>query len=209
MARHIVPGPHHRFTTGWDDATIAMFEALRASGVAKPVLTGYLPPYDPARDPDGRVASINRIRSSERHEGLLFRLIGDPVPGWEALTAPLPARFTSLHFLFADGRFNAELPIDSSIYFFVDEIAVALRAYTLGYDLYHPHRVLGWHLYNRATRVTHWADHAQWRAQNDASCKRVRALYRGRLRGRYGIGDARTVADYEAMLGEPLVAPDP
>ena len=49
-----------------------------------------------------------------------------------------------------------ELAIDPSIYFFVDEIAISLRAYTLGYDLFHPHRILGWHLYNRSTRVTHW-----------------------------------------------------
>src|SRR5690349_20509893 len=50
--------------------------------------------------------------------------------------------------------------MDPSIYFFVDEIAISLRAYTLGYDLFHPHRILGRHLYNRSTRVTHWSSNS-------------------------------------------------
>ena len=68
----------------------------------------------------------------------------------------VPARFVSLHFLFTEGSFNQEIPFDPAIYFFADEIAIALRAYTLGYDLFHPHRILGWHLYDRTTRATHW-----------------------------------------------------
>jgi Glycosyltransferase (GlcNAc) len=199
---------HHRFAPGWDEEAVAMLEELRSSGASKPILTGYLPPYDPYKDPEGRATSIFRIRPVERYEGLLFRLVGDPVADESRLSAPLPARFTSLHFLFADGSLNEDLAIDDSIYFFVDEIAIALRAYTRGYDLFHPHRVLGWHLYDRATRVTHWRDHARWRMQHDLSCKRVRALYSGRLRGKYGVGTARTVADYEALVGQPLVTPE-
>jgi hypothetical protein len=196
---------HHRFVPGWDVETIAMFEQLRAAGVRKPILTGYLPAYDPDNDPAGRLADILRIRPLERHEGMLFRLVSDPIADAARLTAPLPAKFVSLHFLFADGTFNQEVAIDSSIYFFVDEITIALRAFTLGYDLYQPHRVLGWHLYNRATRVTHWNDHARWQVQNEISCKRVRVLYSGRLQGKYGVGTARSVAEYEALVGEPLV----
>jgi hypothetical protein len=196
---------HHRFAPGWDDDAIAMLEGLRSSGVARPILTGYLPPYDPHTDPLGRASTILRIRPLERHDGLLFRLVGDPVPEGPQRAAPLPARFASLHFLLADGSFNEELAIDASIYFFADEIAIALRAYTHGYDLFHPHRILGWHLYDRATRVTHWNDHAHWQAQNEVSCERVRALYRGEVRDPYGVGTARTIADYEALIGESLV----
>lgn len=196
---------HHRFAPRWDDDAIAMLEGLRSSGVAKPILTGYLPPYDPRNDPHGRASTILRIRALERHDGLLFRLVGDPVPDAPRPTAPLPARFASLHFLLADGSLHDELAIDPSIYFFVDEIAIALRAYTHGYELFHPHRVLGWHLYDRATRVTHWSDHARWQAKHEISCDRVRALYRGLLPGTYGVGTARTVAEYEALIGEPLV----
>ena len=183
---------------------LALLESLRAAGISKPILTGYLPPYDPNHDPAGRGNNIFEIRRAYRHQGLLFRLEGDPVPNWPGLAAPPPAKFASLHFLFADGALNEELTIDSSIYFFVDEIAISLRAYTLGYDLFYPHRILGWHLYNRATRVTHWHDNPDSRAQQEITSKRIQALYQGRWQGKYGLGKVRSALDYEKMVGEPL-----
>jgi hypothetical protein len=120
------------------------------------------------------------------------------------LKSPISAHFTSLHFLFTEGSFNEAIPFDSSIYFFADEVAVALRAYTSGYDLFHPHCTLGWHLYERATRVPHWTDHTNWCAQNRESIQSLRALYRGALQGKYGVGRVRSIADYEAYIGAPL-----
>ena len=195
---------HHRFVPGWDVLAIDMLESLRAAGNPKPILTGYLPPYDPSRDPAGRGQFIFNMRAAERRRGLMFHLVGDPVPDRRALQAPLPARFASLHFLLADGGFNEEVAIDSSIYFFVDEIAIALRAYTRGYDLFHPHRILGWHLYDRATRVAHWEDNDDSRQRFEITHQRIRALYAGRWRGQYGLGEARTASDYERLIGDPL-----
>ena len=196
---------HHRFISGWDNEAIEMLEALRLSGVNKPILTGYLPPYDPKHDPAARAKYIFYIRPADRYRGLLFYLVGDPVPAWSELNEPLRAKFASLHFLFADGLINEELAIDSSIYFFVDEIAISLRAYTRGYDLFHPHRILGWHLYNRSTRVTHWDDNSSARVQSEVTYKRIRALFSGRWQGKYGLGRVRSAADYEAVIGEPLI----
>lgn len=200
---------HHRFIYGWDDEAIDMLEALRRSGVNKPILTGYLPPYDPQHDPAKRAKYIFYIRPADRHHGMLFYLIGDPVPAWSELNEPLRAKFASLHFLFADGVINEELAMDPSIYFFVDEIAISLRAYTLGYDLFHPHRILGWHLYNRSTRVTHWADNSSARIKSEVTYKRIRALFSGRWQGKYGLGRVRSAADYEAVIGEPLILKQP
>jgi hypothetical protein len=195
---------HHRFVPGWDVLAIDMLESLRAAGSHKPILTGYLPPYDPERGPSDRGQYIFNMRAADRRRGLLFHLVGDPVPDWRALQAPLPARFTSLHFLLADGSFNEEVAIDESIYFFVDEIAIALRAYTRGYDLFHPYRILGWHLYDRATRVAHWEDNPDSRQRFEITHRRIQALYGGRWRGRYGLGEARSAADYERIIGDQL-----
>ena len=38
---------HHRFVRGWDRTLVRMFEALRRRGVAKPILTAYLPVVPP------------------------------------------------------------------------------------------------------------------------------------------------------------------
>lgn len=196
---------HHRFAAGWDEEVIAILEKCRRAGAAKPIVTAYLPPYDPGNDPEGRVSGMLQICLRERHEGMLFRLVGHAIPQWTRLTQPVPAHFASLHFLFADGWFNREIPFDPSIYFFADEAAIALRAYTCGYDLFHPHRLLGWHLYDRSTRVTHWSDHAEWTEQQEHSCQRLRQLFSGGLAGTYGVGEARTVSDYEKFIGIPLI----
>jgi hypothetical protein len=80
----------------------------------------------------------------------------------------------------------------------------SLRAYTRGYDLFHPHRILGWHLYDRATRVTHWADNPDSRQRFEITHQRIRALYAGRWRGRYGLGETRTASDCEQLISDRL-----
>ena len=197
---------HHRFVQGWDADAIALYQQCRANGSAKPVITGYLPPYDPRNDPEGRTSAVLEMAALERQDDILFLLTSHAVADWQQLRGPFPARFVSLHFLFTDGAFNREIPFDPAVYFFADEIAIALRAFTAGYDLYHPHRMLGWHLYSRSTRVTHWADHPDWHSQQDASCARLRELFSGALGGLYGIGTVRTLADYERHIGTGLLA---
>jgi hypothetical protein len=201
---------HHRFAPGWDASLVAMLEGLRRAGSPKPVLTAYLPPYDPRRDPVGRLRAMYALEVEERREGLAYRLRGHPVEAWEALGGPQPERFASLHCLFADGTFNRTVPSDPAIYFFADEVAIALRAFTHGYDLFRPHVVVGWHLYDRTTRGTHWADHAEWGVLERRSIDRLRALYRGELAGRYGLGEERTVAEYESYANLRLLQwPEP
>lgn len=195
---------HHRFTPGWDEKVIAMYEKLRKK-FQKPIITGYLPSYDPLSDPESRVEGILKIKPLEREKGLLFRLVGGEVPDWKSLEEPIAAHFTSLHFLFAEGSFNGEIEFDPSIYFFADEIAIALRAYTFGYDLFHPHEILGWHLYDRSTRVTHWSDHPEWRRQNKFSYDQLLKLYRGYVIGRRGIGLQRKISEYEEYIGMKLI----
>lgn len=196
---------HHRFAHSWDEHTIDLYEQCRARGVGKPIITGYLPPYDPANDPGGRTSAVFEMAPLEREQGMLFRLTSHPVDVHRWLGPTFPASFVSLHFLFAGGAFNQDIPFDPGVYFFADEIAIALRAYTAGYDMYHPNQVLGWHLYDRSTRVTHWADHPGWRVQQEASCARLRELFTGALRGVYGVGPVRTAADYERHIGTTLL----
>jgi Glycosyltransferase (GlcNAc) len=197
---------HHRFVPGWDAELIRMFRDLKAGGVPKPLITTYLPTYDPANDPAARRQEPLAIRFDGREKGLLFRLRSKVLPFWQTLSTPVTAGFTSLHFLFAEGSLNEEIEFNPSIYFFADEVAISLRVFTHGYDLFHPHKVLGWHLYNRtATRVPHWNDHPEWRAQHAQTLTELRKLYSGQKTGRFGIGSARSINAYEQLIGLPLI----
>ncbi|MEJ2869271.1 GlcNAc-transferase family protein [Actinomycetospora sp. OC33-EN08] len=196
---------HHRFVDGWDELGIGMYEALRRSGVERPLLTAYLPPYDPADDPAGRDHRPFAIYPLEREGGILTRLTSYSIPRWQDRHAPVPADFLSLHFVLTEGAFNRTVPLDAGVYFFGDEVLTGLRAFTHGYDLYHPHRVLGWHAYDRARRVTHWADHAGWREVHDRSLERLRSLFLDRAASDPAFGTRRTVADYERHIVDDLV----
>ena len=61
---------HHRFINGWDTELIQMYQGLKQQGVDKPLITGYLPSYNPDNDPDERLNEVwkmdfNRGKGSE------------------------------------------------------------------------------------------------------------------------------------------------
>jgi len=213
---------HHRFATHWDTQLIDMLEQLRGPG-AKPLLTAYLPPYSPAAPHPSTLQPAPALGMRfDRFipEGAVFFRAFE-LPDWKALHKPVPARFYSGHFTFADGSFAREVQHDPDYFFHGEEISLAVRAYTHGYDLYHPHRSLAWHEYTRAGRPKIWDDHDSdarnsgrvseaWWERNERSLSRNRALFGmdGSSRpagdshdGKYGFGQARTLSDYEAYAG--------
>jgi hypothetical protein len=88
-----------------------------------------------------------------------------------------------------------------------------VRAFTHGYDLFHPHRLIAWHEYTRKGRTKHWEDHSDWPAWNAACHAQNRQLFgmdeyahkpvevETVQRGPYGFGSARSLEDYERYAG--------
>jgi hypothetical protein len=194
---------HHRFVDGWDTAAVDMHRQLLDGGVARPMLTAYLPAYEPELDPHGRGTAPYKIYPLSREQGLLLRLTSQPILWHESLTAPVKAEFLSLHFIFTDGRFNQDVPIDPKLYFFGDEVMVGFRAFAAGFDLYHPHVVLGWHAYSRTRRAGHWDDHPDWRRRHEDSLAHMRLELTSARPGPGG----RTREDYERHAMVTLVQP--
>lgn len=199
---------HHRFIKGWDTELINMYEDLKLDGVKKPLLTGYISSFDPDNDPKGRVTdpwwmTFDRFTP----EGVVFFLPAT-IPGWQSMVKPIPARFYSAHFAFTTGEFCLEVPHDPEFYFHGEEITIAVRAFTHGYDLFHPHKVIAWHEYTRKGRTKHWDDSKDWVKINKHTHKKTRMLLNvdgeGDLEVQnspYGLGTVRTIQDYERFAG--------
>jgi len=196
---------HHRFARHWDEMLLAMYRQLGDAGVAKPLLTGYLPAYRPDREPGGRGKRPYMMAPLSREEGVLTRLTSYPIPFWTTLDEPLAAEFLSLHFVFAAGTFNSDVVFDPRIYFFGDELVTGLRAFTHGYDMFHPHRIVGWHCYDRGARVPHWHDHPEWERQHKQSLALMRDLFSGRPTP-IELGHVRSVFEYQELILTELVA---
>lgn len=201
---------HHRFVPHWDTECINMIKQLKKKGHKKPLLTCYATSYDPENDPEGREKdpwwlTFDRFIP----EGAVFFLPAT-IPGWQDMTEPIPSRFFSAHFVFTLGTWIKEVPYDPFYYFHGEEISLAARSYTHGYDLFHPHRIVVYHEYTRKGRTKQWDDDSDWVNKNNYAHQRNRALFgmdgecspcmKNSL-GPYWFGEERTLEDYERYAG--------
>ena len=168
---------HHRFSPHWDTELIKMIKDLQKDGYPKPLLTGYIPSFDPDNDPGSRVQEPWRMVFDRFiPEGAVF-FLPETIPNWQSLTRPVTARFYSAHFCFTLGEFSEEVQHDPLFYFHGEEISIAARAYTHGYDLFHPHKPIVWHEYTRKGRTKQWDDDSAWGEKNNVAHKRNRVLF--------------------------------
>lgn len=198
---------HHRFVEGWDTKLINMLQSLQAKGHKKPLITAYIPSFDPDNDPTARVQTPWKMNFDRFiPEGAVF-FIPATFDSWDDASQPLPARFYSAHFAFTVGEFCTDVPHDPNYYFHGEEISIAARAFTYGYDLFHPNEVICWHEYTRKGRTKQWDDDPIWHNRNNAAHARNRKLFQmdGEKKdidfGKYDFGNIRSLKDYEKYTG--------
>jgi hypothetical protein len=198
---------HMRFVKDWDDILIKMIKSLQNDGYKKPLLTGYVPSFDPENDPASRATDPWRMVFDRFiPEGAVF-FLPETIPGWREMTKPVPSRFYSAHFCFTIGQFTKEVQHNPEYYFHGEEISIAARAYTWGYDLFHPHIPVVYHEYTRKGRTKQWDDDKKWGDKNKLSHSLNRKLFGmdGEIQeghdGPYGFGSERTLRDYEKYSG--------
>lgn len=205
---------HCRFCASWDSEMVTMLEQLKTHS-ERPVLSSYPAGYIPGKEEEKSQLVTRMIFRGFSADKLLQLTSVD-------FQQPMPVRGSYLAggFIFADGRFVEDVPNDPQIFFEGEEIAMAARAFTHGYDVWHPHKTLLWHFYGREEAMRIWGDHNEeakksgtveqaWYERDSLSKKRVRMLLgidqAGQKEletlGRYGLGSRRTLAEFEATLG--------
>ena len=197
---------HHRFVKGWDTLTKKMYNDLIMLGIKKPLLTAYLPSYNPQNDPNDRVNEPwKMVFDRFTPEGVIF-FLPVTIENWNTLLIPIRTRFYSAHFAFTTGKFCLEVPHNPEYYFHGEEISIAVRAFTHGYDLFHPHKIVAWHEYTREGRKKHWDENKTWQSYNSNSLKINRELFgmdglEIKDFGKFGFGKTRLLEDYEKYAG--------
>lgn len=193
---------HHRFTRDWDEQLV---EQAGLSGSSRPVLTTYAAGFTPGHEAEAAADVTTMEFDCFTEEGVL---LPKPATASGRPAVPIRARFLSAHFLFAPGRFVQDVPYDPELYFIGEEITLAVRAFTHGYDLFHPGRHIVWHEYTRAGRAKHWDDHTHeagspvpWWERDAPSLAKASRFLTEPWQGRDGAGSVRSVADYEAYAG--------
>lgn len=216
---------HHRFVENWDEKLIDSIEKLKSIGHQKPLLTAYLPSYDPENDPNGRVQypwemTFDRFIP----EGAVF-FLPQKIQNFEKMNKhPVKARFYSGHFCFTDGIFCNEVQHNPEYFFHGEEISIAARAFTHGYDMFHPTELIAYHEYTRKNRTKIWDNEKDghttqnklakkidkdWVERNNECHKLNRKLFHMDEfineteydYSKYGFGKARTLREYEEYAG--------
>ena len=203
---------HSRFICGWDQEMISLLEQLSQQS-RLPILSAYPPAYRPVSDEQpGRDTTVSRLIFRK------FSSSGLPETSGRAFSATQPVRGSYLAggFIFSYGSFVRDVPNDPLIFFSGEEISMAVRAFTHGYDIYHPHKVLLWHYYQRQESPKVWQDHTDeacqrgdvpvsWWQRDQLSKQRVSALLGlstpTEAFADYGPGSLRTVREYQYQCG--------
>lgn len=199
---------HHRFVENWDSELIFELKRLIGKGHEKPLLTGYLPSYEPSNEPEGRLHVPWKMNFDRFAPDGNVHFLPASIDEFKELDAPVPSRFYSAHFGFTLGKHAIEVQHDPEYYFHGEEISIAVRSYTHGYDLFHLHRVLIWHQYTRKGTIKQWDDDPDWVARNSYCHEKNRKLFGvdgierdGLDFGIYDFGKVRTLEEYEKYSG--------
>ncbi|TFW19978.1 hypothetical protein E4L96_10940 [Massilia arenosa] len=206
---------HTLFEPGWDERLRAQHAQLRERS-AKPVISTYpyrfdmvdgVPQYTPS---EGKTALVLRPHPEKAlsADDAVLRFMG-----WHLFASePVMGCHVSAGFLFAAGQFVEEVPYDPYLYFHGEEQSLAVRAFTRGWDIYHPLYTPLYHLYK--TEGTPYATH-HWHGETDArrafqstylterAKQRLNRLLMGDgLPGSaFGLGTARTMEQYRELSG--------
>ncbi|CNG74995.1 GlcNAc-transferase family protein [Yersinia intermedia] len=201
---------HCRFIQHWDHEMIAMLNSLRVNS-PKPVLSSYPPGYEPGENENRKDYVSRLIFNTFTPEGMVQMM---SIPFTE--TAPVRCGYLAAGFIFSDGSFVHDVANDPDIFFMGEEIAMAARAFTHGYDTYAPNKILLWHFYTRNNHSKVWSDHSNeakesgaidlaWWERDKIAKSRVRALLESEQEtielGRYTLGTKRSLQEYEYRLG--------
>jgi hypothetical protein len=205
---------HTLFEPGWDEQLRSLHAKLRERS-AKPVVSTYPYRFD-------MVDGVPQYTPSEGRTALVLRphpettlAPGDAVLRFMArhlfTSEPVMGCHVSAGFLFAAGSFVEEVPYDPYLYFHGEEQSLAVRAFTRGWDIFHPLTTPVYHLYK--TEGTPYETH-HWHGETDArrafqsaylteraKQRLTRLLMGDGLPGAYGLGSARTMAQYAEMSG--------
>ncbi|SFR85340.1 Glycosyltransferase (GlcNAc) [Stenotrophomonas maltophilia] len=147
---------HHRFSSDWDAKMMSLLELLKARS-PKPLLTGYPPSFDPGTYPAGRQEFSAAMIFDAFSPTAVVRLRSVPLPPPAHGDIAFGAKFLAGGFIFSDGSFIQEVMSDPDHFFCTEEIAMSVRAFTRGYDFFHPYAPLLWHQYNNPARKV-WDD---------------------------------------------------
>ena len=211
---------HMRFARHWD---LMLIDQLRRCGEEKALLSGYCMSYneyfDEPWDSDVFTDQAQCRAIIETVDGYLGDGITPFLQGAvrkDSHGEPVRGAMVCGHFLFGPAGIDREIPYDPHMFYVGDELPMALRYFTHGYNVYHPGICCVYHLYERAKILKEHGLSYEW-----PNCYEERGILKQwiekkRIMKLYGIEDndqnmtgfdlgrERTLREFEEFAGISL-----
>jgi hypothetical protein len=199
---------HTRFAPGWDSICIDQLNrAKNISGHSRILLSYFPAPYEPERNGGMFLVKNNpKIKSYPTRQKILL----NKRKQWTAERFEFDSKLkenpelseTVLGgFIFSDGSIVSEVPYDSEISFFGEEVCFAMRSWTRGWDIYSPSKNIVYHFYSRGGYSKIWKDRnlrgISWKEIEEISYAKQKRILCGEEEGVFGAGSVRTLEEYE------------
>lgn len=207
---------HMLFDEGWDRELRHQHNAL-GDRSSKPIISTY--PYGFSFDEEGA--------PTYKEHTTRYVLVLRPHPETSLEKTSAQLRFRAEHklsdepvlgchvaagFIFTRGAFIEEVPYDPYLYFHGEEQSLSIRAFTRGWDIFHPNVIPVHHYYKEsgtAYTTHHWDKAVDDKRRLNSLYLRARAterlnclLYGDGLRGSaYGLGGERSLEEFAALSG--------
>ena len=211
---------HSRFKPGWDTFNVLTTESLVRDDVTKPILSTTPPVYSKVEDKPWHSSPTNVLCTGKfDDDGNSCR--AGAIPRTNYIDEPLNTPWLIGCYIFSHTTFVHEVPWDPNHFFFGDEDAMSIRAFTHGFDIFAPHSCLVAHDFDRSDRdITKggpgliWDNHVEeadfvktseqiWHNRDKKSKARLDTLVRNKDAdmsinlGKYGLGDKRSLEEFE------------
>lgn len=202
---HLMTDSHMRCEVGWDVLLIDMLH--KCARPQRSILTIYPEGYLRIETENGMDYKI-KLRKGYRH-AKFTKFDGDDMPHFAgyATLRPIPKKPTltpfwaaGFHFSHSDSIRLCHISPNTPFLFFGEEIMMAARYWTSGFDLYAPNFSVLYHLWDRTYRKTFFS--IDNRALQKQSAAFVKQLLTGKVQDKeYGLGDKRTIWDFWQYVG--------
>ena len=201
---------HTIFAKGWDSAVIDELKRAQELSQNKKIILSYFPP--PFYIESNNKISIIKNNKMQppyptRQRPILNKRKEWTAERFEFENKNMPELSTTVlaGFIFSESTLAKEIDYDPEISFFGEEICFAARAWTNGWDIYSPSKIIVYHFYTRGGYSKIWKDKnirkISWKEVEAISKEKQKNVLCGIEKGKYGVGNIRSLKEYENLIG--------
>lgn len=202
---------HMRFEPGWDETCVLELKKLQKDGIKKPILSSYVCSYKL----DGTFNKYTSVTKCDWFNNRVIKCIGYSF-SFDDKAENYYGSLIAGHFLFADAEIISDIAYDPHLYFVGEEVSLAARFWTKGYNIIVPTKIICYHFYqektvNKTNSASHYRLHNKnMQIKDENSLRRVEEMFQSKKYNdpqisadidKYGLGDYRTLKDYERFSG--------